>query len=136
VGQAETLRAIYEAFGRGDVPAILDRLSDDVAWDVWKHASPVQDVIPYIAPRTGKEGVQAFFACVLNDLEFHQFDVANIMQGGDQCAAAIDFDITVKATGKRIQDLEMHLWTFGPDGKVTAFRHVFDTAKHVEAQRP
>jgi hypothetical protein len=28
-----TIAAIYEAFGRGDVPAILDHLADDVTWD-------------------------------------------------------------------------------------------------------
>jgi hypothetical protein len=34
-----------------------------------------------------------------------------------------------------LRDLEIHLYAFGSDGKVTAFRHVFDTAKHAEAQR-
>ena len=29
----ETVKSIYEAFGRGDVPAILDKLADDVDWD-------------------------------------------------------------------------------------------------------
>jgi ketosteroid isomerase-like protein len=27
-----TVQSIYEAFGRGDIPAILDRISDDVIW--------------------------------------------------------------------------------------------------------
>jgi uncharacterized protein len=135
MGNVETAAAIYQAFGQGNVPAILDRLSDEVQWDVWDPASPVQDEIPYIVPRAGKDGVQAFFACILNDLEFHNFDVANLLEGGDQISAVINFDITVKATGKRLQDLEIHLWTFGADGKVTQFRHVFDTAKHAEAWR-
>jgi uncharacterized protein len=135
MGNTETVAAIYQAFGQGDVPAILDRLSDDVQWDVWDPESPVQQEVPYIVPRSGKEGVRAFFACILNDLEFHKFDVANILEGGVQAAALINFDITVRTTGKRLQDLEVHVWTFGADGKVAAFRHVFDTAKHAEAQR-
>ena len=28
-----TVAAIYEAFGRGDLPAILDQLADDVQWE-------------------------------------------------------------------------------------------------------
>ena len=32
---AETVAGIYEAFGRGDIPAILATLADDVAWEVW-----------------------------------------------------------------------------------------------------
>lgn len=33
VGNRETVIGIYEAFGRGDVPWILDRLDDDVEWE-------------------------------------------------------------------------------------------------------
>jgi ketosteroid isomerase-like protein len=28
-----TIAAIYEALGRGDVPAILERMADDVEWE-------------------------------------------------------------------------------------------------------
>lgn len=28
----ETVKAMYEAFGRGDVEAILERVTDDVDW--------------------------------------------------------------------------------------------------------
>lgn len=134
MGNVETLEAMYEAYGRGDVAAILDRLSDDVRWDVWDSASPVQEEIFYIRPRTGKESVEDFFSS-LAGLEFHKFEIANILAGGAQVVALINLDITVKATGKRVQDLEVHLWTFGPDGKVTAFRHILDTAKSAAAQR-
>ena len=30
-----TVQSMYEAFGKGDVQAILDRVSDDVDWDKW-----------------------------------------------------------------------------------------------------
>ena len=32
---AETVNAIYEAFGRGDIPSILGRLDPDVRWESW-----------------------------------------------------------------------------------------------------
>ena len=28
----KTIQTVYEAFGRGDLPAILDALTDDVDW--------------------------------------------------------------------------------------------------------
>jgi ketosteroid isomerase-like protein len=34
MGNLEVVQEIYEAFGRGDVPAILDHLADDVGWDL------------------------------------------------------------------------------------------------------
>ena len=43
MSNTDTVREIYEAFGRGDVAAILDRLDDAVEWEtqapVWA-ASP------------------------------------------------------------------------------------------------
>ena len=50
-------------------------------------------------------------------------------------SAVRQFEGVVKATGRRIRDLEMHLWTFAPDGKVARFRHVVDTHQHVTAYR-
>ena len=38
---AETVQAIYQAFARGDVATILDRLDDAVEWET---AAPVSDV--------------------------------------------------------------------------------------------
>ena len=33
MGNAETVQGIYEAFGRGDIPAIMERMSETVEWD-------------------------------------------------------------------------------------------------------
>ena len=34
----ETVQTIYSAFERGDVPAIIDLMSDDVQWKSWADA--------------------------------------------------------------------------------------------------
>jgi len=117
----ETVQAIYEAFGRGDVPAILDHLADDVVWD--------QDApgygVPIYEPGAEKEHVARFFER-LGDLEIHRFEPTNFLTGGDQVAVTINLEATVKATGKPAKVLEIHLWTFGPDGKGTRFLHAVD----------
>ena len=41
VSNIETVKAIYEAFGRGDVNAILDKLDDGVEWET---TVPLSDV--------------------------------------------------------------------------------------------
>jgi ketosteroid isomerase-like protein len=33
LSNVETVQALYDAFGRGDIPAILDMLADDIQWD-------------------------------------------------------------------------------------------------------
>jgi hypothetical protein len=60
-----------------------------------------------------------------------------IIDGGDTVVALIDVEFTVKATGKRIsEEDELHLWRFGPDGKVVRFRHGVDTHMHQIAVKP
>jgi hypothetical protein len=42
-------------------------------------------------------------------------------------------DLSVVFPTGRVRDEELHLWRFGSDHKVTAFRHYVDTAKHIAA---
>jgi ketosteroid isomerase-like protein len=128
-----TVQEIYAAFGRGDIPAILDRLSDDVCWDHLPDGGGAQrHDVPWLRERTGPEDVAGFFEA-LGALEFHVFAPTVILGDGDTVVALIDEDVTVKATGERFRDATAHVWSFGPDGRVIAFRHLTDTVKHVEA---
>jgi ketosteroid isomerase-like protein len=117
----KTVQLIYEAFGRGDVPRILEQLSDDVAWD---QDAPSYGVDIY-EPGVGKEHVEKFFTAI-RGLEFIRFEPTNFLAGGDQVAVPINVEVTVLKTGKTVKALEIHLWTFGPDGKVTRFFHAID----------
>jgi ketosteroid isomerase-like protein len=115
------VHAIYEAFGRGDIPAILDRLAEDVAWD--------QDApgygIPIYEPGTGRDHAARFFEA-LQELEFLRFEPMNLLTGGNQVAVTVDVEAKVKSTGRLVKALEIHLWTFGEDGKVSRFFHCID----------
>ena len=128
-----TVQEIYAAFGRGDIPAILDRLAHDVCWDHLPDGGGAQrHDVPWLRERTGPEEVAGFFAA-LGALEFHVFAPTVILGDADTFVALIDEDVTVKATGERFRDATAHVWSFGPDGRVIAFRHLTDTVKHVEA---
>jgi uncharacterized protein len=129
-----TIQAIYEAFGRGDIPFILSKLSDDVQWEHWDDNAAVSSgKIPYLKPRTGRAGAGEFFES-LASIDIKEFGVVNLMEGGNQVAGLCQIDFTVKATGKRVRDSEIHLWTLDKSGSVTGFRHYIDTAKHLAAQ--
>jgi ketosteroid isomerase-like protein len=130
----ETVQAIYEAFGRGDVPAILERLDDDVRWEPWRDNTAQRDGVSWLAERRGRDGAGAFFA-IIGGWEFHDFRVLGLLEGDGQVAAEIDIHVTVAETGREIRDEELHLWTFGENGKVVRFRHYVDTAKHLAASR-
>lgn len=129
----KTVTSIYEAFGRGDVPAILATLSDQVQWETWAENSAQRAGVPWLKPQTGKAGAGQFFE-IIRHFTIHNFQVLSLMGGESQVAAEILIDATVP-TGVRFRDEEMHLWTFDASGKVTRFRHYVDTAKHIAAAR-
>jgi ketosteroid isomerase-like protein len=54
----KTAHAIYEAFGRGGVPAILDLLADDVRWEDWADNSAQQAGVAWMAPRRGPDDAE------------------------------------------------------------------------------
>jgi ketosteroid isomerase-like protein len=128
----ETVQSIYEAFGRGDFDAIVDRLAEDVEWD---REAPAYGV-PIFEPGTGRDHARRFFDQVMSDLEFHRFEPTNFLTGGDQVAVPIQVEATVRATGKGVEVLEIHLWTFGDDGKVSRFFHSIDRQAFVLASQP
>lgn len=127
----QTIGAIYEAFGAGDVPGVLAFLSDDCAWESWQDNSSQRAGVPWFTERTGPQDIAGFFA-VIGAGELHDFQVHALMEGPDRVAAEIEIDLT-PAGATRYRDEEMHLWYFDADGKVCKFRHYADTAKHIAA---
>jgi uncharacterized protein len=122
----QAVQRIYEAFGRGDVPAILDEMADDVQWEAWEDNRAQGAGVEHLQPRTGKDGVAAFFG-VVGQFEIKEFSVLDLGASERQVFAEI-----VIETGD-YRDEEVHLWTFGDDGKVVRMRHYVDTAKHMAA---
>jgi ketosteroid isomerase-like protein len=133
---ADTVKQIYEAFGRGDVPFIIGQLAPDVAWDLWQYGNGAQDGgVAYMQERKGAENVTGFFQAVGETLDVSRFEVQGVHDDGDVVIVQFLIDATNRATGKSFVDEEVHIWEFGPDGKVVKFRHVIDTAKHVAASK-
>lgn len=128
-GVVETVMAIYDAFGRQDIPAILDLMADDV---VWEHDT-VDHGVPWLRPGTGRDTVAAFFQIIGERLDVTRLEVRNLLASGNQVAAVVDLDVRDRPSGHELGDRsEVHLWTV-EDGKVTAFRHHLDTHRHVLA---
>ena len=128
----KTIQTIYEAFGKGDIPTILEHLADDIQWEAWAENSAQIAGAPWMQAGRGKAGAIAFFQTV-GGLQINDFQVLSLMYCGHQVAAEFTIDFTYPATGKSVRDEEMHLWTFNDQGKVTRLRHYTDTHKHMLA---
>ena len=120
---------IYEAFGRGDVPAILEHLAEDVEWEYGVNSTDV----PWLQPRRGRQEVPKFFEALGSALEFHRFVPKTFLESDDVVVVLIDLEATVKATGRGIlEEDEVHIWRF-EGGQVVQFRHRADTHQQLLA---
>ena len=127
----ETVKAMYEAFGKGDIPFIIDQLSDAVSWE----DGAADHGIPWLTPGVGKAHVLEFFGR-LADFDFQRFDVETVLGDGELVAGVVHAAATLKSTGGSFDTLETHLWRFGADGKVIAFNHLVDTIGQLAALQP
>lgn len=126
----DTVKAIYESFGKGDIPGILARLDPDVEWEHDWGSPPLK----WCTPRRGRDQVPGFFES-LADFEFVRFEPIAFLEGDSMVAVPIRLELRVKKNGQRIRDLEAHLWTFGPNGLVTRMRHFLDSHQFALATR-
>src|SRR5688572_23713297 len=119
------LKDLYEAFGRGDIPAVLGAMTPEMRWSL-------AEGNPYMPSGGAWVGPNA----VLNNLfmklgaEWDGFTVhPKLFHGaGDSVIVEIRYSGTYKATGKSMDAQACHVWDV-KDGKVTRFQQYVDTAK-------
>jgi ketosteroid isomerase-like protein len=127
-----TVTAMYEAFGRGDLAGILSHLSEDVTWDVTEEPWTPDDAgVPWLKPRHGHDQVAEFFE-IVGAWSYERFEVLDILASDTQVAAEIRL-IADLPNGNRIDEVVIHMWTFGQDDKVIALRRMLDTAANIAA---
>jgi ketosteroid isomerase-like protein len=123
---------MYEAFGRGDVDAILDLVTDDVDWSTDAAIASA----PWYGPRHGKDGVRSFFEVIGRTGPVTEFTPLSFTSNDDgDVMVFIGYAFTVSATGKGGTMHLHHYWRFR-DGKVCFVRSSEDTALVASALTP
>lgn len=122
-----TTQEVFARFGRGDVPAILEMLSDDVLIEFYGPST-----IPYANTYRGKAEARRFFETVLANVEIHQFDQDEFITERDKVVVTGHLRLTAKRTGREIDSDYVHVITL-KDGKWTRFRDFMNTAAAVAA---
>ena len=120
----------YAAFGRGDIPAVLELMTDDIEW---VFPGPA-DVLPNAGTFSGKAAVGEWFGTLDANLEFQVFEPREFIAQGDKLVALVYIENTVRSTGAKLAVHEAHLWSFR-DGKVAGFRVYTDTEAAAAAFR-
>jgi ketosteroid isomerase-like protein len=98
MSNTETVRAIYEAFGRGDVPAILALLADDVDWN---NDRVYSRECPWNGNFQGKANIPGFFQAVGENLTLGVFNPHTFVAEGDHVMVMLRVEGTSTRTASR-----------------------------------
>lgn len=125
----QMVKDAYAAFERGDVPAILAMLTDDVGWEM-----PGPSEIPYAGLRRGKDGAGEFFSRLGEADEVALFEPRQFLAAGNVVVVLGRYEARVRATGKIAKSDWVHVFEFR-DGKVSRWREFYDSADYAQAYR-
>ena len=123
----KTVMSAYEAFGRGDVAAILDAVTHDVDWA----AEAATPTAPWYGMRRGKDAVARFFTDFGSAMEVEEFTPLTFAANETDVLTVVRCRTTSRRTGKSTAMDLHHLFRFR-DGKIAYYRGTEDTAQ-VEA---
>ena len=118
----------YATFGRGDIPALLDMMTEDI---VWVSPGP-RDVLPTAGERRGHDQVAQFFSTLNDTEEIQRFEPHEFIAQDDKVVALVKYGARIRSTGRTVDTELVHIFTLR-DGKIAQFREYFDTAAAVAA---
>ena len=117
---ADALRKLYDAFGAGDVATVLGAMDEKIDWQE-PTGLPFEN---QVGPQAVAENI---FGPVTTQIEGFSVTTGEIIDGGDIVAAIGKYSGKGAANGVGLDAEFVHVWRFGPDGKITGFRTYTDT---------
>lgn len=118
----QTIRDIYAAFSRGDIPSILSHLSDDVKWH-----THLEQTVPWAGDYSGISRVPAFFQAISDSVDVLGFDPEEFVANGDTVVSLGWFACRPKSTGKSVRTKWIFVWKFD-GGRVTSYEQFHEPA--------
>jgi ketosteroid isomerase-like protein len=112
----ELLTSTYEAFGRGDIPAVLAVLAEDIVWNA-------PEVLPHAIPVGGRDDVAAFFQNIASTWDEFELGIDDVVAEGDRVCMIGHAGGTIDGTHKSYGFV--HAWTVN-DGVCVRFDEYVD----------
>jgi ketosteroid isomerase-like protein len=126
----EVVQATYEAFSRGDIPAVLARIDDSMVFTIY--GSPA---VPLSGVRRGVAGVTQFFAELAKTLEFSAFEPHDYIAQSDRVVALVHYAGKNRNTGRNFDAETAMVWTVR-GGKLVKFIEYTDTELFAKIAQP
>jgi ketosteroid isomerase-like protein len=119
----EIVQSAYAAFGRGDIPGVLEMLAEDVSWQTVGDAADY----PLFRQWQGRAGAAEFFATLVSLEEIAAFEPQTFDAAADKVFVTGRIESVVKASGRKVAYEWIHVWTTR-GGKVVAWKEWLDGA--------
>lgn len=116
--EADTIKGIYAAFDRGDIPAILETLDENVDWRV-------PETLPHGGSFAGRDAVGGFFQGIGEHWDGIQVDVEDVIGDGERVVVVAHIHGRLRATGNETGFRSVHVWTVD-DGVAVRFAEYVD----------
>jgi ketosteroid isomerase-like protein len=116
------VRGIYEAFGKGDVPAVLGAMSPYIEWSEAENFI-YADRSPY---RGHDAIVSGVFARLATEWDGFAAVPESFLDAGDTVIVFGRYGGTYKATGRGLDAWMAHVWRI-EDGRAVSFHQLVDT---------
>ena len=125
---AQVVQSMYAAFGRGDIAALLDHVTDDIEWI---HRGSIG--LPYMGTFRGKAALLQWFGHVAEFDGIQAFEPREFLEGKDH-VTVLGWERTQALPAGGIFETDwVHVMTVR-DGKVCRFVGAYDTAAVLKAR--
>ena len=121
----EIVRDMYAAFGRRDIPALLEHLDEYIEWEAVIGAAPH---VPTAGKRVGKNMVQEFFRILNEAVTFDVFEAEEFVAQGDEVVVLGRYTGRAKSTNRGFAERWAMAMTVR-HGKVVRFREYVSTSR-------
>ena len=128
MGNVEVVRDAYEAFGRGDIPAVLANFDPNIEWRAAEGNPYEPEGKPWIGPDAIMENV---FMKLGADWDGFTVSPREFHDAGEVVVVECRYTGVYKATGKSLDAQACHVWKLS-NGKITSFQQYIDTAQYQE----
>jgi len=120
-------QGIYTAFGQGNIPAILNVLTDDVEFHEPPGGTP-----PFTGVYHGRAGAGTFYQEMVGAVDILMLEPHEFVTQGDTVVVLGSYRFRPKTTGIPFDTDWAMVWWFR-DGKINKFQIHYDTATEAAA---
>lgn len=125
MGNVQTVRGLYDAFAKGDIPTVLGGMDPKIEWREAEGNPYSIDGEPWIG---GDEILEKLFMRLGTEWDGFTVSPHDFYDAGDTVVVEARYTGTFKETGKKLDAQVCHVFKMR-DGKVASFQQYVDTAQ-------